>query len=156
MCSLERVAIPKTEAWTRGEGNTRAHGGCSRNQDADRLHCECDEQVITFTLKLILEQRGYRASAFHNAESVLKACEVDVPDLLISDVAMPGMNGIDLAIAMQDRFPSCRLLLFSGHAHTSALLREAALKGYRFDVQPKPLYPEELMKRVRDLLRAEL
>jgi DNA-binding NtrC family response regulator len=112
-----------------------------------------DEQIITLTLSLILKQQGYHASAFHDAQAVLEACENGAPDLLISDIAMPEINGVELAITMQQRFPECRLLLFSGQAKTSIHLEDAWRRGYNFEVQPKPLHPEQLLARVQQILR---
>lgn len=112
-----------------------------------------DEQVITFTLSLILKQQGYRALAFRDPRAVLEACEEGAPDLLISDIAMPEMNGVELAITMQERYPECRLLLFSGQYKTSMHLQEALRRGYTFEVHPKPLHPEQLLARVQEILK---
>jgi YesN/AraC family two-component response regulator len=46
------------------------------------------------------------------------AARIEAPDLILSDVMMPGLSGIELAIAIQRECPECKILLFSGHAHT--------------------------------------
>jgi DNA-binding response OmpR family regulator len=63
-------------------------------------------------------------------------------------VVMPGMSGIDLAVEIKDRFPACRVLLFSGQAATSDLLATARGRGHDFDVLPKPVHPKDLLARL--------
>src|SRR5580658_9231151 len=85
-----------------------------------------DEPIIALTLAAILNASGFRASAFTSAEDAIKAAERDGPALLITDVVMPGMNGIDLAIHLKSLCPKCKVLLFSGQAATSDLLESAS------------------------------
>lgn len=108
-----------------------------------------DERIIADSLATILNNSGYQASAFYDAESALSAGELVNPDCLITDVVMPGMNGIDLAVEISDRFPACRVLLFSGQAATSDLLATVRGRGLDFDVLPKPVHPKELLARLQ-------
>jgi len=55
-----------------------------------------DEHAITDTLALILERAGYKSTAAYSASEALMAVEKQRPDLIISDVMMPVMNGVDL------------------------------------------------------------
>src|SRR5271168_1828917 len=77
-----------------------------------------DETVIADSLAAILRQNGFAAVAAYNGRSALEVARVAPPDLLLSDVAMPGMSGIDLAIAICQATPGCKVILFSGHAAT--------------------------------------
>jgi CheY-like chemotaxis protein len=70
------------------------------------------------------------------------------PDLLISDVAMPGISGVDLAIQMRAQYPTCKILLFSGQAATKDLLEDARGQGHDFDLLLKPVPPTELLFEV--------
>ena len=111
-----------------------------------------DERRIAETLALILESKGYAAEAAHDGASALEICRQRLPDLVVTDVVMPGMNGIELAIAIRLQFPGCRILLFSGQAETLEILEDAKRRGYDFELLAKPLHPEELLKKVKELI----
>ncbi len=107
-----------------------------------------DEPCIADTLSGILRHFGYEATAAYNAAGALSACESNTPDLVISDVAMPGMNGIDLAIHIRQRYPACKILLFSGTATTTDLLERARTQGYDFELLSKPVHPSDLLAKL--------
>jgi CheY-like chemotaxis protein len=107
-----------------------------------------DERVIASTLAAILSASGFEARAFYDAESALAACAVDSPDWIISDVVMPGMTGIDMAIQIRQRYRNCRVLLFSGQAATADLLDKAQASGHEFEVLLKPVHPTDLLAKL--------
>jgi DNA-binding NtrC family response regulator len=107
-----------------------------------------DERIIADSLATILNHSGYQASAFYDAESALLACELGNPDCIVTDVVMPGMSGVDLAVEIKDRFPACRVLLFSGQAATADLLATVRGRGLDFDVLPKPVHPRDLLAKI--------
>lgn len=111
-----------------------------------------DEAVIADTLAMILEQSGIRALVAYDGRSALEIASTVSPDLLLSDVAMPGMNGVELAVAMRHTLPKCKILLFSGQASTMDLLGAARDAGHGFSILAKPLHPTELLARVSDTL----
>jgi CheY-like chemotaxis protein len=90
-----------------------------------------DEAVIAQTLAIILNQAGFQASAFDHPEKAIAARAELAPALLITDVMMPGMTGIDLAIHFRKAQPECKVLLFSGQAATADLLERAREQGVR-------------------------
>ncbi|WP_158789238.1 response regulator [Granulicella sp. L46] len=108
-----------------------------------------DETVIAQTLTIILNQAGFEAHAFDHAEKALAARTQIAPDLLISDVMMPEMTGIELAIRFRKAQPDCKILLFSGHAATTDLLQKAHEQGHDFDLLSKPVHPADLLARLR-------
>lgn len=112
-----------------------------------------DERIITETLTAIFSKDGYESRGAGSAEEALEVIAEWLPDLAIIDVALPGMNGIDLAIALKTGFPSCRLMLFSGQAATGGLLVDAAAKGHTFDVLAKPVHPLEMLDSAHRMLR---
>ena len=105
-----------------------------------------DEVVISKSLAMILECHGYVARFFTDPLEVLKHLDVDPPDLLISDVAMPQLSGIDLAIHVRAHVSDCKILLYSGHAAMDRLLDQAQAQGHCFTLLPKPIHPVELLR----------
>lgn len=108
-----------------------------------------DEKVIADTLALILKQNDYDAMPFYSGESAMRAGEISYPQFLISDVAMPAMSGIHLATHFRNRYPSCRVLLFSGHANSAYLLKKADEEGHPFEILNKPVHPADLLAKLR-------
>ena len=86
-----------------------------------------------------LELRGYSARAFTSPLEALAAARSKAPELLISDVVMPGFSWIDLAIQMKAQYPECKVLLFSGRASTQNLLEGAHDQGHDFQLLQKPI-----------------
>jgi DNA-binding NtrC family response regulator len=107
-----------------------------------------DEPNIGISLVAILALKGYRATAFTSPLKALEAARYGAPDILISDVVMPDLSGFDLAILMSDRFPQCKILLFSGQHSTSDLLEDAHRKGHHFRLLQKPVHPRTMLEEV--------
>jgi len=115
-----------------------------------RIFVVDDEQIIAVTLAAILNQAGFHAIAFHLPLEALKAAQTDQPDLLLTDVMMPKLSGIDLAIQVRELLPLCKVLLFSGVPDTADLLSKSAAQGHTFQVLAKPIHPTELINEVVD------
>ena len=113
-----------------------------------------DEAVIADTRAMILELSGISAMVAYDGKSALEIAHTAPPDLLLTDVAMPGMNGVDLATAIRQSFPNCAILLFSGQASSADLLN-AAQAGQEFTILTKPLHPTELLARISDALNSQ-
>ena len=107
-----------------------------------------DEVLVADSIAMILRLNGYRALALYDPESAIAQLEITRPAVVISDVEMPGMNGVELAVLIRERCPDCRILLFSGHVATIDLLDAARRKGYVFDVLQKPIPPAELLAKI--------
>jgi CheY-like chemotaxis protein len=88
-----------------------------------------DEQVIADTLVMILNQSGFDARAVYSGEKAVEVAATFKPDMLISDVIMADLTGIDAAIRMRALLPRIKILLFSGQAATADLLEKARAKG---------------------------
>ncbi|MFC5863657.1 response regulator [Acidicapsa dinghuensis] len=107
-----------------------------------------DEPVVADTLAAILRQVGFATNSFHHPQAALDQAQINCPNLLITDVIMPGMTGIDLAIQMQKVCPQCKVLLFSGQAATADLLEEARTRGHEFELLSKPIHPADLLAKI--------
>lgn len=110
-----------------------------------------DEPVIADTLAAILRRQKYAALTAYDAESALDIVSLIPPDLLISDVVMPGMSGVELAISVRKTVPDCRVLLFSGQSRSIDLLATARAAGHDFTLLDKPIHPVELLAKISAL-----
>lgn len=109
-----------------------------------------DEEVIASSLEMILLQAGFRARSFSKPLEALRAAQLEAPDLLITDVVMPLLSGIELAIQVREHCPDCKVLLFSGQAATNHLLESARAEGYNFELLTKPVHPGDLLAKIRN------
>jgi len=108
-----------------------------------------DERVIADTLAMILNQSGFHARVAYTGEKALELAAEFEPDMLISDVIMGGLNGIDAAIKIRQILPNIKILLFSGQAATADLLEKARAQGYEFEILAKPVHPQDLLAKLR-------
>jgi DNA-binding NtrC family response regulator len=116
-----------------------------------RIFVVDNEPITASTTTTILGMNGYSARSFTDPREVVSASRFDVPDLLLTDVVMLGLIGIDLAIQVTALHPNCKVLLFSGHVETEGLLEAAHAKGYDFPVLAKPAHPSELLEEIAKL-----
>jgi len=108
-----------------------------------------DERLVADSLARILNMFGYDASTrYSGSEAIDRAISAPF-DVLISDVVMDGINGIDSALEICKILPNCKVLLISGHNRTADLLKEAQERGHNFDILPKPVHPTVIIDRVK-------
>ncbi len=111
-----------------------------------------DEELIAESVAEILRTEGFDAiAAFSGHEAVELAKEL-CPDIVLSDVLMPDMDGVETAIQIREACPKTRILLFSGQAATSDLLERAKSKGHQFELLPKPLHPTRLIAAINRVM----
>ncbi|MGA8043127.1 MAG: response regulator [Terracidiphilus sp.] len=108
-----------------------------------------DEQVIANTLAMILNQSGFDAHPVYSGEKAVEMAATLQPDMLITDVIMADLNGIDAAIRIRALLPKIKILLFSGQAATADLLEKARAQGYEFEILAKPVHPQDLLSKLR-------
>lgn len=107
-----------------------------------------DEAVIADTLTMILNMNGASAHAAYSGEKALEAAQQFKPDILISDILMGQMSGVDLAVRLSTELPSCRLILISGQSANAELSAQTREKGYRFEFLEKPITPQRLLLHI--------
>lgn len=121
----------------------------SQNSNKPKVLVADDERVIADTLAMILNQSGFEARAVYSGERALEEAPTFQPNMLISDVIMADLNGIDAAIRIREILPAIKILLFSGQAATADLLEKARGEGYEFEILAKPVHPQDLLSRLR-------
>jgi CheY-like chemotaxis protein len=111
-----------------------------------------DEPALADTLAIIFQQAGYIANAVYSGEEALAFIAARRPSLVVTDVILPGMDGIALAKTIRMSYPTCRVLLLSGNADTQDLLEAAQREGHAFEVLAKPVPPPQMLAKVASLL----
>ena len=108
-----------------------------------------DEPIIADTLVNILTGEGHDAVAVSDGKSAIKWAQMIRPDAIVTDVIMPGIDGIETAKAIMEFLPTCRIILFSGQAATGGLLAKAQAEGCSFEVLAKPINPDVLLEKLK-------
>jgi CheY-like chemotaxis protein len=108
-----------------------------------------DEPLIADTIVQILNRSGFVAEAVYGGREAIEAARRVAPDLILSDVLMPHLDGVEAAIAIRKFLPKIRIVLFSGQAATVEILARASQRGYHFELLAKPLHPTQLIKHLR-------
>ena len=121
-----------------------------KQEKIPRIYVVDDEKMIAETLAVILRKSGYSARFFVNPLEALQVSLSEAPDLLISDVEMPQLSGVDLAIRMREQCPTCKILLFSGQTRTADWLEVARKRGHDFYLLSKPIHPIVLLRWIRE------
>lgn len=117
--------------------------------EKQRIIVADDERVIADTLAIILNHDGFDARAVYSGEEALQVAATFAPHMLISDVIMGELNGVETAIMMRTLVPNVKVLLFSGHSNSAELLKKANALGFEFEILAKPVHPKDLLSRLR-------
>ncbi len=111
-----------------------------------------DDAIIASTLAIILQRHGYKAKCFTQPAQALAAARRELPDLLITDINMPGLTGIELAILMRALCRNLQVLLLSGKPASQDLLEHAHSRGYDLQMLWKPINPADLLIHIGKLV----
>lgn len=153
--SSERDTVNNAFVMPHWDDPPRSSVGAGRNPDPGkkerlrRVLIVDDDRLIADTLADILNDSGnFVAVAAYDGASALEQARHTGVDILITDVVMPEMNGVELAKAMQSICPKARIVLLSGQAQTRDLTRQAERQGYSFELWAKPMHPDEVLQRL--------
>jgi len=116
-----------------------------------------DDEIGALTLiGIMLERGGFEVQKARDAKSALSILEDYTPDLIILDVMMPGMNGIDLCqlLRQQDRTRKTPVLILSARGDAESIIR--GIEAGANDYLPKPILHHDLVSKVRSMLGAEM
>jgi CheY-like chemotaxis protein len=105
-----------------------------------------DEAVVLHTLQLILKQHGYDVKGARDGAEALAIAAEFAPNILLCDINLPDMDGIQISLRVKDAVPTCRIVLLSGEITSTELLEEAEGQGYHFEVLAKPTEPQQLLR----------
>lgn len=108
-----------------------------------------DEAIIADTLALILNKSGFQATAAYRGHQAVRLAAQSPPDVLLIDIVMGDMTGIDTARTISKAHPRCRILFISGHGDAEGMVHRYA-DGMNCRLLPKPLRPEDLLAVLRD------
>ncbi len=110
-----------------------------------------DEHPLADTLALILRNDGYAVTVAYDAESAIEIAQLAPPQLLVTDIGLPGMNGIEFAFRVQELIPDCKAILITGLPELAAGLLVTRPR-HCLPLLAKPIQPAELLKEVSELL----
>ena len=97
-----------------------------------------DEWLIADSLALILSKKGFLTKTAQSGERAIELAKTFEPDLLISDVLMPGITGIDTAERILTFLPGCKIILLSGLATVDLIRRTKSAEKYQILSKPVP------------------
>jgi len=106
-----------------------------------------DDQSVRWVLEKALRQAGMDGRSFERAEHLLEAIEHGKPDVLITDVRMPGVSGITLLERLRASQPNLPIIVVTAHSDLESAV--AAYKGGAFEYLPKPFDIDEAIDLVR-------
>jgi CheY-like chemotaxis protein len=115
-----------------------------------------DEKPLAEMLGMIFSMAGYQCQVALSGAEALDCVRIFNPALMISDVMMPGMNGIELTKLVLDSYPGCAVLLFTASAATLDLSEITCRERAFLRVLAKPAHPQELLTTVAQMLEIRL
>lgn len=110
-----------------------------------------DEKNIAETIRIILNKEGIDAACVYGGIAAVEKATEWQPDILLVDYAMPDMNGLEAASRICERHAACRVLVLSALAEIHDLRQELLRCERSYEVLVKPIYPTELVRRIRAL-----
>lgn len=113
--------------------------------------CIVDDQPhIRSTVSNILTDEGYEVIVFQDAESFWRDIDTLKPSLVLLDIWLPGIDGLDLLKRLRDRFPALPIIMMSGHAGIETAV--SAIKAGACDFMEKPLHLDVLLEKVKNAI----
>jgi len=106
-----------------------------------------DDESIRWVMQKSLSREGMKVQAFEGAAELLDALNDDAPDVLVSDIRMPGINGLELMERVRGRHPELPVIIMTAHSDLDAAV--ASFKGGAFEYLPKPFDVDGVASLVR-------
>jgi DNA-binding NtrC family response regulator len=102
-----------------------------------------DEQIVADTLAAILNNYGFEAKALYSGESVVEDAKDFRPQIVLSDVHMGGIDGVEAAIRIRRLDPECRIILFTASPARHSIHAQIDFLGFEFI--ERPLHPQAVL-----------
>jgi CheY-like chemotaxis protein len=131
--------------------NLEARSFANEQPEKVRVLVVDDEKLIADTTATILRRAGFEAHAVYDGWTALEMIQQFRPRCLLTDVMMPRLNGVDLAIAVRKMLSEVEVVLFSGQAGITEILHRAKKEGYEFSLIAKPLHPVKLIEHIKQV-----
>jgi two-component system, NtrC family, nitrogen regulation response regulator NtrX len=109
-----------------------------------------DEESILKSLEGILTDEGFEVLSESSGASAIKKIDEFIPDLVLLDIWMPGMDGIETLIKIKDNYPSVQVVMMSGHGTIEHAVKATKLGAY--DFIEKPLSLEKVLLSINNAL----
>jgi DNA-binding NtrC family response regulator len=106
-----------------------------------------DEPIVGKRLQPALEKSGYEVEVYETGASALKRIEEQAFDIVVTDVRMDEVDGLDILASVTSKTPQTKVIIITGYA-TIELAREALAKG-AFDFIAKPFKPNDLREIIQ-------
>ncbi|MDO9321508.1 MAG: nitrogen regulation protein NR(I) [Pseudomonas sp.] len=106
-----------------------------------------DDRSIRWVLEKALQQEGMTTVSFENADSVLTRLNREQPDVIISDIRMPGSSGLDLLAKLRELYPRLPVIIMTAHSDLDSAV--ASYQGGAFEYLPKPFDVDEAVSLVK-------
>jgi len=106
-----------------------------------------DDRSIRWVLEKALVSAGLVVEVFEEANSVLKALEKKQPDAIVSDIRMPGIDGLELLSRIHKRYPQMPVIIITAHSDLDSAV--SAYQGGAFEYLPKPFDTDEAVELVK-------
>ena len=110
-----------------------------------------DEETLRESIKRIFTREGFMVDAADSAEKGLALLETNVYDVIISDIILPGMDGIEMLIKVREQIPDQIFIVITAYASLDTSVK--ALRAGAYDYIMKPIIHEEIKQIVRNALR---
>ena len=105
-----------------------------------------DERSIRWVLEKALSQTGLNVQTFNSARDVISRFEIDTPDVVITDIRMPGLDGLDLLKEIKKGYPELPVIVMTAHSDLDSAV--TSIQGGAFEYLPKPFEVDDAVEVV--------
>ncbi|MET0088929.1 MAG: nitrogen regulation protein NR(I) [Candidatus Thiodiazotropha sp.] len=112
-----------------------------------------DDRSIRWVLEKTLEKAEMEVTSFESADKVLSSLDKGQPDVIVSDIRMPGMDGLELLELLHARYPTLPVIIMTAHSDLESAV--SAYHGGAFEYLPKPFDVDDAVQQIRRACRQQ-